>query len=110
MSQPADTGHVDTSQLPGGQVVPLADPGNPFLDTAQATIALGVDGQRVVFTIRSGGATMTIKMDAAMVDQICAGLQQNKAQLGGILIPPPGMDLSTLGRQARMSEQLRNGH
>ena len=110
MNQPADTGPVDTSQLPGAQQVPLVDPGNPFVGNSEVAIAVGVDGQRVVFTIRSGGATMSIKLIPSAVDQLCEALQLNKAQLGGILLPPPGMDLSALGRHARMSEQLRNGH
>jgi hypothetical protein len=95
------------------QQVPLVDQGNPFLGNSQATIAMGVDhdNQRVIFTVRSGGATMTLMLQPEMVDFITNTLAEKKAELGtGLLIPAGLVDLAALGRHAKMTEQLRNGH
>ena len=102
------------TEQPDAPQVPLVDPGNPFLDASNVSVAIGVDHdtRRIVLTLRSGGGTMTVKLNEEMVDNLTNGLQAEKAKLAtGLVIPNAAMDLSEIARRMSvpMSERFRDG-
>lgn len=86
---------------PPSQPTTLVDDGNPFLGpdypaTLTTGKVLGLAGERLCLTIRSGGATLSVVLNRADAHNWAAQIEQGAGSLSslvipnGVLKPPPG--------------------